>query len=113
MKKSYPPGVIMIELDDRHIPVSIHVNEKERQTFAVSFSEVGDAVHDAASIFGLLFDVIARAKEVPSGVPAMLSICHKHFSQLADKQAQDVLDMSSRFRCEAHQAEKVRKEGLE
>lgn len=112
MTEKKHPGIIMIELDDRHIPVSICVNEKERQTYAKSFAEVGDAIHDAASIFGLLFDVVAGAKEVSSGVPAMLSVCNQHFARLADKQAQDVMEMAGRFRCEAHQAEKVRKEGL-
>lgn len=113
MKKDYPPGVIMIELDDRHIPISIGVNEKERQTFAASFSEIGDAVHNAASIFGLLFDVMAKSEKVPAGVPAMLSVCNQHFARLADRQAQDVLEMAYRFQREAHQADKVRKEGME
>lgn len=113
MTEKQHPGIIMIELDDRHIPVSISVNERQRQTYAKSFSEVGDAIHDASSIFGLLFDVMARSEKVPTGVPAMLSVCNQHFARLADRQAQDVLDMVDRFQSEAHQAEKVRKEGLE
>jgi hypothetical protein len=102
---------IMVELDDRHIPVQIMMNEVERRTYQAALQEADFALHDAAGIFALLRDLVAQSAKVPDGVHGVLNVCAKHFGQMAEREAEEVNRLSARLRQEAHQAETFRKGG--
>jgi UDP-N-acetyl-D-mannosaminuronic acid transferase (WecB/TagA/CpsF family) len=109
MTKRAPIDEIMVELDDRHIPVQVMVNEVERRTYQAALQEADFALHDAAGIFALLRDLVGQSAKVTDGVYSVLNVCAKHFGQMAEREAEEVNRLSARLRQEAHQADTFRK----
>ena len=111
MNKRARTDEILVELDDRHIPVQIMMNEVERRIYQAALQEADFALHDAAGIFSLLRDLVAQSAKVPDGVHGVLNVCAKHFGQMAEREAEEVNRLSARLRQEAHQADTFRKGG--
>ncbi len=77
MTKRAPMGEIMVELDDRHIPVQVMMNEVQRRTYQAALQEADFALHDAAGVLALLRDLVAQSAKMPNGVASVLNVCAK------------------------------------